>query len=917
MPAQREVGVDLRQGRARRFAPIFEREQLRAREAMTPARPIPASPPEAPVAWHALPVTAVAAQCGTSIEHGLASAEAVRRLGAHGSNELRAPPRRSPAQILLGQFTDFMILLLIGAAIVSGVVGDAQDALAIVAIVILNAVIGFVQEYRAEKALRALQRMAALQARVLRDGAVDVVPAAELVTGDVVLLETGSIVPADLRLVEAALLGVEEAALTGESTTVEKSTAALPDADTALPERVDMVYSGTIVAGGRGRGVVVATGMATELGRIAALLAATEEAKTPLQRRLARFGRQLSAAAIAVCVAVFALGVARGESVALMFLTAVSLAVAAVPEALPAVITIALALGAQRLVRTNALIRRLPAVETLGSVTCICSDKTGTLTQNRMRVDAYFVEGEVVRALPPVHADEPWSSLLMALALCNDAQGGSADEAIGDPTETALLAAAAAAGYDKAALERLAPRVAEIPFDAERKCMTTLHAVAASGLVAGYTKGAPERVIERCTRQAARGSEAPLDSAALVRTAERMAGEGLRVLGLARREFGELPAELTPAEVERDLVFVGFVGLIDPPRPEARQAVADCHDAGIDVVMITGDHPLTARTVAQRLGILGERDDRVVSGRQLAGMNDAELAARVGEIRVYARVDPAQKIRIVAALQARGAFVAMTGDGVNDAPALKRADIGVAMGRIGTDVAREASAMVLLDDNFATIVAAVREGRRIYGNIRKFIKFVLAGNTGEILTLLVAPLAGLPLPLSPIQILWVNLLTDGLPGLALAAEPEEKGNMRRPPRPPGESFFAGGLGAHVVWVGCLIGGLTVAAQAVALGRAGTHWQTIVFTVLAFAQLFHVIAIRSDESLFAVGLRSNLPLAWAVLAGVALQLAAIYVPAANAILGTRPLTAAELALCVTVPGLVFVAVEIEKWLARRN
>ena len=872
------------------------------------------------VAWHVVSVAQTALQLGSAADGGLTAAEATQRLAIHGSNEIREQAPRSAWRRLFSQFTDFMIVLLIVAAVVSGFIGEIEDAAAILAIVVLNAVIGFVQEYRAEKALRALKQLAALKARVIRDHAIATVPAADLVPGDVVLLEAGSVVPADLRIIETAQLRIEEAALTGESNPIDKQTDPLAQADLALGDRVNMAYSGTIVTYGRGQGIVVATGMATELGKIATLLATTEEVRTPLQKRLARFGKQLSVIAIGICVLVFVLGVLRGESMVLMFLTAVSLAVAAVPEALPAVITIGLALGAQRMVKKNALIRRLPAVETLGSVTYICSDKTGTLTQNKMRADAFLVDGQPQRALPgsAVLTQEPWGSFVMALALSNDAGMDGSGAAIGDPTEVALYLAAREAGHDKSALETRAPRVAELPFDSERKCMTTLHRMETGGGIVAFTKGAPERVIERCTTVLGAGGRTPINAAALAEQAERMASEGLRVLAIARRDWPALPGELAPAAVERELAFVGFVGLIDPPRPEAANAVAECRQAGITTVMITGDHPLTARAIALRLGIIEEGDDRLITGRELARLSDADLAARVTQLRVYARVDPEQKIRIVQALQTHGEFVAMTGDGVNDAPALKSADIGVAMGKVGTDVAREASAMVLLDDNFASIVAAVGEGRRIYENIRKFIRFVLAGNAGEVVTLLVAPLLGLPLPLLPIQILWVNLITDGLPGLALAVEPEEKGIMQRPPRAPGESLFSGGLGHHIVWVGLLIGALSIFTQWWAISHGSPNWQTMIFTVLTFAQLFHVMAIRSErESLFSIGLTSNLPLLGAVLFGAALQLAVIYVPVLNNLLKTQPLTGSELAFCILLPATVFVAVEIEKWLARRG
>ncbi len=871
-------------------------------------------------AWHLLTAQEAATRLGTAPDRGLPTAEVAPRLARHGRNEIKERAGRSPWRMFLGQLTDFMILLLLGAAVISGIIGEIEDAAAILAIVLLNAIVGFVQEFRADRALRALKELAALRARCLRDGVIVNVPAAELVPGDIVLLDAGSVVPADLRLIEGMQLKVEEATLTGESHPVDKATAPLTDAEASLGDRVNMVYSGTVVTYGRGRGVVVATAMDTELGKIAALLATTGEGRTPLQKRLAKFGLQLSVAAIATCALVFALGVLRGEPIILMFLTAVSLAVAAVPEALPAVITIALALGAQRMVRKNALVRRLPAVETLGSVTFICSDKTGTLTQNRMHADTFFVAGSPCHALPAAteFEREPWSSFVAALALSNDASVDQYGEVTGDPTETALYITARDSGHVKAALEARMPRVAEIPFDSERKCMTTLHHVQMTDSIVAFTKGASERVLERCVSRLGVEGLVPLDAQTLLEQAERMAAAGLRVLAIARRDWPGVPAVLSPAAVEIDLAFVGFVGLIDPPRPEAAQAVAECRQAGITPVMITGDHPLTAHAIALRLGIIQPGEHRLITGRDLARMDEAELAAKVADLRVYARVNPEQKIAIVRALQRRGEFVAMTGDGVNDAPALKSADIGVAMGKVGTDVAREASDMVLLDDNFATIVAAIGEGRRIYDNIRKFVKFVLAGNLGEIATLLVAPLLGMPIPLLPVQILWVNLITDGLPGLALALEPEEKGLMRRPPRPPGESLFAGGAGMHVIWVGTLIGTLSIVTQYWAIANGSAHWQTMTFTALTFAQLFHVMAVRSErESLFTIGVASNLPLLGAVLCGAALQLIVIYVPMMNDLLKTQPLSAGELAVCVSLPALVFVAVEIEKWLARRG
>mgnify|MGYP001176426392 CR=1 FL=1 len=868
--------------------------------------------PESPTDWHRLEAGQVAERVATALSTGLADAEARSRLAEHGANEIAEGERRSPWLMLAGQFADFMILVLIAAAIISGVVGEPQDAIAIVVIVVLNAAIGFVQEYRAERTMAALRRMGAPHARVLRDGEVRDVAARELVPGDVVLLEAGNIVPADLRLVEAARLKVQESALTGESHAVDKQVLPIGEGDTALGERTNMAYKGTVVTYGRGRGIVAATGMATELGRIASLIQRAGEGRTPLQRRLAHFGRRLAFAALAICAIVFAAGLLRGEPLVLMFLTAVSLAVAAIPEALPAVVTVALAIGAGKMARRNALVRRLPAVETLGSVTVICSDKTGTLTQNRMGVARYWTgrSREAAEETPP---DESWTRLMRAMALCNDAQAAADGTLKGDPTETALHEAARAAGFDKARLAADLPRVMELPFDAERKRMTTAHRDGERCIA--YTKGAPESVVDRCARIATADGERDIDARAVLAEAERMAADGLRVLALAERSWPGQPPDEDPGAVEDGLTLLGLVGLVDPPREEAAAAVAECKTAGITPVMITGDHPVTARAIATQLGILGE-GEAVMDGGQLASLSAEELDDHAGRTAAYARVNPEQKIRIVEALQARGEIVAMTGDGVNDAPALNRADIGVAMGLSGTDVSREASHLVLLDDNFATIVAAVREGRRIYDNIRKFIKYAMAGNLGEIWTIFLAPFLGLPIPLLPIHILWVNLVTDGLPGLALAVEPGERGLMRRPPRPPGESVFARGMWQHIVWVGLLLGGVCIAVQAWAHASGNAHWQTMVFTVLALSQLGHAMAIRSErDSLFTQGLGSNPALLATVVLTLGLQLAVIYVPWLNGIFHTQPLTFGELVLCLALSCVVFAGVEIEKALVR--
>jgi Ca2+-transporting ATPase len=652
--------------------------------------------------------------------------------------------------------------------------------------------------------------------------------------------------------------------------------------------------------------------MRTEFGKIATLLQQADEVKTPLQRRLSHFGRRMAIAALVICAIVFAMGLLRGETALLMFLTAVSLAVAAIPEALPAVVTIALALGARAMVRHNALVRRLPAVETLGSVTYICTDKTGTLTMNRMRVEAFYCDGAIE---PHPARDRPWDELLRAMALCSDAHPDDTSTLVGDPTEVALTLAASQAGFDKSILESQYPRVAEIPFDSDRKCMTTMHRKPDGGFLA-VTKGAVEVILARAMQVAASSGTTDVDADHLTSVNDRMAADGLRVLAIAVRHWSALPDEITSEAVERDLVLLGFVGLMDPPREEARQAVEQCKTAGIVPVMITGDHPLTAQAIAQRLGIQ-EQDDHVLTGEELGRMSPEELRARVEEIRVYARVAPEQKLKIVTALRERGELVAMTGDGVNDAPALKQADIGIAMGVAGTDVAKEASAMILLDDNFATIVRAVREGRRIYDNIRRFVRYAVSTNSGEIWTMFLAPLVGLPIPLLPIQILWINLVTDGLPGLALTAEPEEPDIMRRPPRPPQESIFARGLGIHVLWVGPLMAALALGTQAWSLASASTHWQTMVFTVLCLSQLAHVLAIRSErESLFKLGLFSNAPLFGAVALTFLLQMATIYVPALNSIFRTAPLSLAELGATIAIAAVVFVAVEVEKWARRR-
>ena len=864
--------------------------------------------------WHTQDVSAALAELASRAE-GLTAAEVSQRLEQYGPNALPEARRRSLWTMLLGQFSDFMILVLLAAALISGFIGEPQDTIAILVIVLLNAIIGTVQEFRAERAVAALKAMAAPEARVLRGGQTVTVGSTGLVPGDVVLLEAGDVVPADLRLLEVEELQADESALTGESHPVDKQIEVLQAAELPLGDRSNLAFKSSLITRGTARGVVIATALDTEIGHIASLLHGEESVKTPLQQRLTRFGRYLALAVLGICAIVFAAGLLQGQPVMLMFLTAVSLAVAAIPEALPAVVTIALAFGARKLIQHQALVRNLPAVETLGSVTFICTDKTGTLTQNHMTVEHFWLGGAALDELPGPEAGEASAqqALGVAMALNNDV-GGTDGRPSGEPTELALYEAALAHGFDKGELEARYPRVGVIPFDSERKAMTTLHQ-GEPGVLA-YVKGAPEQIVALCHSTLSESGDA-FSAQAVLDAAEQWAREGYRVLAYAQRDLASLPDKLEAETVEQGLTFIGLVALIDPPRPEVPQAVADCLSAGITPVMITGDHPGTAMAIAERLGI-SHNERALLTGEELAELDDEAFARRVEKIRVYARVSPEQKLRIVKALQENGEFVAMTGDGVNDAPALKRAGIGVAMGQKGTDVAREAADMVLLDDDFATIVRAVKAGRRIFDNIRKFIKDTMSSNSGEIWTLFLAPFLGLPIPLLPIHILWINLVTDGLPGLAFTAEPAEPGVMKRPPRPPQESIFAHGMWQHIVWVGLFVGGLSIATQAWALARGVEYWQTMVFTVLTVSQLFHSLAVRAETaSLFSIGLFSNLYMLGAVLLTLALQLAVIYLPAFNSIFHTQPLPWPDLLVCLALSSLVLFAIEFEKWLVRRG
>ncbi|BAC92156.1 glr4215 [Gloeobacter violaceus PCC 7421] len=904
----------------------------------------PSTPVCRPDGWHCLPVEQVLAALATEAERGLPGAEAARRLAEGGANELVDRGARSPWIILWEQLSAVMVLILLGAAGLSLVLGKWLEAGAILAIVVLFVVLGFLQDYRAEKAIAALRKLAVPDVRVRRDGALRTVGARELVPGDVIVLEAGNLVPADVRFIECTNLRVQEAALTGESEAVEKDTAPLARADVPLGDRLNMGYMGTVVTYGRGRAVVVETGMGTELGKIATLIQEVKAELTPLQQRLDAVGKQLAAAGIAVAGLIMTVGLSAGEPLDGMILTAISVAVAFIPEGLPAVVTFTLALGAQRMLARRALIRKLPAVETLGSVTTICSDKTGTLTENRMSATAACVAGRCLRrGESGGFGDSPAALelLLAAGALCNDAVW-QPDGPVGDPTEGALLAAAVEAGLAMAELRRALPRVAELPFDSERKRMSTLHRFARSmadgppqaaarlAAMAGtpyvvFTKGAPDSLLPLATNLWDGERPVPMDEAraAHIRSQqEALARDGMRVLGVAFRPLAE---PVSANALEEQLVFVGLVGLIDPPRPVVRQAVQTCLRAGIRPVMITGDHPLTACSIARELGI--SDGGVVLSGEQLSRMSAEQLAADVETVSVYARVTPEHKLKIVEALQRKGHIVAMTGDGINDAPALKKADIGVAMGVTGTDVAKEAADMVLLDDDFATIVAAVEEGRMIYDNLRRFIKFAVAGNVGKVGVMLLWPmpffLTGQPLEstvaILPLQLLWLNLMTDGLLGLSMGVEQAEKRVMQRPPRSPADGVFSDGMGWQVAWVGGFIAAVTLAVGYGYYLQGLPQWQTMIFTTLAFLQIFQALATRSShESLWRLGLFTNRLMVLVIFLIVLLQVAALTVPPLRDIfLRLTPLSPVDFLLCVGLGGTLLLAVEAEKWLLRRR
>ena len=920
-------------------------------------------------AWYQKDIEDVLREFNSNPHNGLTEAQAEQLLQEIGPNELVERGVKSPWLILLDQFKDTMVVILIIAAIISALLGDFKDALAILAIIIINAILGFRQEYQAERAMAALKKMAVPSVRVRRDSHIKEITAVSLVPGDIILLEAGNTVPADCRILESVNLRVQEAALTGESEPVTKISAAIQKQDVPLADRCNVIFMGTAITYGRGQAIVTETGMRTELGGIAELIQAGGKEDTPLQRRLDQLGKSLALAAFVLVIVVFLLGLLRGEDLKILFLTSISIAVAAVPEGLPAVVTVALALGARRMLRRKALIRKLPAVEALGSVTVICSDKTGTLTENRMTVTVLDLaehrlnleeeesrlhmqekDKNCVKASPTLEQAEtlrqfPSLSLLLAGGcLCNDAILDCEDNnqpsfhIVGDPTEGALVIAAARMGLDKDLLEQAFPRVSEVPFDSERKRMTTVHKMPVSKAevppelenvwdwagwtsnldFVAFTKGAVDGLIEVSTQVWVQDHIEPMDDSWRKRIEAgnfSLAQNGMRVLGVACRSLEKIPGSNAPGELEQDLIFIGMTGMIDPAREEVETAIDTCKQAGIRPIMITGDHPLTASYIANQLGI--NHAGGVVSGQELERMSDAELLEIVKNTNVFARVSPEHKLRIVEALQSQGEIAAMTGDGVNDAPALKKADIGVAMGITGTDVSKEAADMVLLDDNFATIVAAVEEGRTIYDNIRKFIQYTLSSNMGEIAVMLFAPFLGMPLPLLPIQILWINLVTDGLPGLALGVENAERDTMRRPPHPPNENIFSRGLGASILWVGALMGIVSLGCGFFYWMAGNPAWQTMIFTTLTLSEMGYVMGLRSlRDSLFSIGIFSNRALVYAVGLTTASQIAAIYVPFFQNLLGTMALSLRDLTVCLILSTTLFWAIEIKKLISRR-
>jgi Ca2+-transporting ATPase len=907
--------------------------------------------------WFAKQPQEILQEFETNLENGLSEKEVALRQQKYGPNELIDRGTKSPWKIILEQLTETMVVILIVSAIIMLFLQEYKDAIVILIIVLLNSALGFSQEYRAEQAMAALKKMATPKVRVRRGGRVSEISSRELVPGDVFYLEAGNSVPADGSLIENVNMRVQEAVLTGESEAVEKDLKPIFKENPALGDQHNRVFMGTLVSYGRATAVVTNTGMETELGKIAEMIQSVGAERTPLQRRLDQLGKSLAIAAFAIVVVVFLLGVLRGEPLRIMFLTGISMAVAAVPEGLPAVVTIALAVGAQRMLKRHALIRKLPAVETLGSVTTICSDKTGTLTENRMTVTLIDVAGnrndlieslrdyspsmtEAESTAPIIDQSSSLALMLTGGALCNDAvleQTEHGFSSVGDPTEGALVVAAVRAGLWKEKLEAALPRVAELPFDSDRKRMSTVHkiehpdklphalkslikspAFSADEPFISITKGSVDGLLEISNRVWTENEIVNLDhnwENRIQKAHDELAQKGMRILGVAFRQCTGQSTQPECEDIENNLVFVGMFAMIDPARSEVKDAVAEANTAGIRSIMITGDHPLTAIHIAKELGITS--NDDVITGAELSKMDDATLKARVKDTSVFARVAPEHKLRIVKALQELGQIVAMTGDGVNDAPALKKADIGVAMGITGTDVSKEAADMVLLDDNFATIVSAVREGRRIYENIRKFIKYTMTSNFGEIVVMLLGPFVGLGLPLLPLQILWVNLVTDGLPGLALTQEPSEPDIMKRPPRDPKEQIFGRGLGIDVLWIGALMGAVSLAVGLWAFNfNHEFAWQTMVFTTLTIAQMGNALASRSEsQTLLEAGVLRNKMMLGAVLLTFVLQLGVVYLPFMQDIFGTQSLTLLELGISFGASLVVLVVIDTVKVIKR--
>ena len=881
------------------------------------------------VLWHTLTPDRAVELLDTHPEHGLSESEAEERLSEFGPNTLTAARRISPLVLFLGQFKNFLILILLGAVLLSGVLGHVTEAVAIGIIVLFAVFLGFIQEYRAERAIEALKRMAAPKATVIRGGIEYAIDAEKIVPGDLIVLTTGDKIPADARLLQAVNLHADEAALTGESLPVEKKIAALATEKLPVGDRVNLIYAGTVVTRGRGMAVVTGTGMQTEFGKIAGLLQSVESSETPLQKNLDRLGKTLAKVAFVVVLVISVIGIYRGQEIVEMILFGIALAVAVVPEALPAVVTISLAIGVQRMVKRHALVRKLPAVETLGSTSVICTDKTGTLTKDEMTVrkvlagwvtydvsgSGYEPQGTFSHNGHDVDPPEPVDELLIAATLASDAKLTKTDGAwdiIGDPTEGGLITVAQKAGHMRDILIEQYPRVAEIPFSSETKRMTTLHKH--GGDVMAFSKGAPEVILASCTKIRTEIGEETLDEhgkASVLAAAAAMAGASLRVLAIARKDHAELQ------NAEQGMTFLGLVGMIDPPRPEAKVAVQQCIQAGIKVIMITGDHPATAKAIATELKIL--RSGRIVTGPELDQMSEAELENSVEHIDVYARVSPAHKLAVVGALQKLGHIVAMTGDGVNDAPALKKADIGIAMGITGTDVTKEAAAMMLTDDNFASIVAAVEEGRGIFGNIKKYLMYLLSSNVGEICLMAGATAIGLPLPLSAVQILYVNLATDGLPALALAVDPHEKDLMLRPPRDPRRSIFTRPTVALILTGGLWSMGLNIALFAWALrsGHDLQHAMTLTFVSLVLIQFFKAYNFRSDRQSVVRKPFGNKWLNIAVAWELILLVLIVEVPFLQHVFKTSPLHLNEWLLVTALSFTVVPVLESVKLMVRKN